>query len=226
MQGSPCISFLGGNMKKKPIFKLIALCLVFAFVFLSTPITSQAAFNKTTAKKHVSVSYKKLSNGVLAIYKNKNKENLSLKATFKFLDSDNSCLSKETQKNLCLKGKSTAAFFFAAPVDEYGNPINYSKYKGSYSVNKSKNKSYSTKIKVNAEVDVTETRFVALNSSAKKLSNIHATIVFYDGNNEIVACATKYLNCFERNSMDQFSINYAGAHYCPSKAKIYIDWAY
>lgn len=80
-------------MKKKPIFKLIALCLVFAFVFLSVPITSQAAFNKTTAKKQVSVSYKKLSNGILAIYKNKNKENLSLKATFKFLDSDNSCLS-------------------------------------------------------------------------------------------------------------------------------------
>lgn len=178
-------------MKKKPIFKLIALCLVFAFVFLSVPITSQAAFNKTTAKKQVSVSYKKLSNGILAIYKNKNKENLSLKATFKFLDSDNSCLSKET-----------------------------------YSISKSKTKSYSTKIKVNSEVDVTETRFVALNSSAKKLSNIHATIVFYDGNNEIVACATKYLNCFERNSMDQFSINYAGAHYCPSKAKIYIDWAY
>ena len=72
-------------------------------------------FNKTEAKKKASITYKKLSNGVLAIYKNKNKANLKLTATISFKD-----VLKEAQTNLCLTGNSTETFFFQAPRDEYG----------------------------------------------------------------------------------------------------------
>lgn len=195
-------------------------------VTLLSPMQAQAAFDKTKAKKNVTVTYKQLPNGVLAIYKNKNKTTLKLTASMSFHDGDKKSISKEKQSNLCLGGNSTAALFFSAPRDEYGNTINYSSYKGSYSVAKSKYKSYSKKISISGELDVIQGSFVAVNLSGKKLSNIHATIVFYDGNNEILGCSTKYLNCYEKNAIDQFMISYAGESYQPSKAKVYIDWAY
>lgn len=195
-------------------------------VALLSPMQAQAAFDKTKAKKNVTVTYKKLPNGVLAIYKNKNKDALKLTASMSFLDGDKKSMAKDKQSNLCLGGKSTAALFFPAPRDEYGNVVNYSSYKGSYSVAKSKYKSYSGKISISSELDVVQGSFVAVNMSGKKLSNLHATIVFYDGNGEILGCSTKYLNCYEKNAIDQFTISYVAESYRPSKAKVYIDWAY
>lgn len=213
-------------MKRLKKIQIVILCLSFLCVMLSAPIPTQAAFNKTTAKKNVTVTYKKLPKGILAIYKNKNKTALKLSATMHFQDGDKKDISKETQKNLCLAGKSTAAFFFQAPVDEYGQVINYSSYKGSFSVAKSKYKSYSKKISVSSDLQTIEGNFAAVNLGTKTLSNIHATIVFYDGDGHILGCSTKYLNCYQKNSIDQFSISYVGESWQPSKAKVYIDWAY
>ena len=206
--------------------KIIVLCMIILCTTLFVPMQAQAAFNKEKAKKNVSVTYKKLSDGVLAIYKNKNKEALKLSATMSFRDGDKKSISKEKQVNLCLGGKSTAAFFFPAPRDEYGNIINYSSYKGSYSVAKSKYTNRSKKVNISSELDVIEGRFTAINLSGKTLSNIHITVVFYDDNGEILGCSTKYLSCYEKNAMEQFSIGYVGQMYQPSKVKIYVDWAY
>lgn len=213
-------------MKRLKKIQIVILCLSFLCVMLSAPIPTQAAFNKTTAKKNVTVTYKKLPKGILAIYKNKNKTALKLSATMHFQDGDKKDISKETQKNLCLAGKSTAAFFFQAPVDEYGQVINYSSYKGSFSVAKSKYKSYSNRISVSSDLQTIEGNFAAVNLGTKTLSNIHATIVFYDGDGHILGCSTKYLNCYQKNSIDQFCISYVGESWQPSKAKVYIDWAY
>lgn len=76
------------------------------------------------------------------------------------------------------------------------------------------------------KLDVVEGRFVAVNSGKKTLTNIHATIVLYDESGFALGCYTKYLNCFKPNDIDQFSISYVGESYQPSKAKVYIDWAY
>lgn len=213
-------------MKRFKKCQILILCLSMLFVMLSAPMPAQAAFNKTTAKKNVSVTYKKLPKGVLAIYKNQNKTALKLTATMHFRDGEKKDISKETQKNLCLAGKSTAAFFFPAPVDEYGQVINYSSYKGSFSVAKSKYKSYSSKITVSSDLQTIEGTFAAVNIGTKTLTNIHATMVFYDGDGHILGCSTKYLNCYQKNSIDQFSISYVGESWQPSKVKVYIDWAY
>ena len=228
MQGfDPAFSYSKGNvMKKIKICKIFVLCLIILCSTWFNPTPAKAAFNKEKAKKNVSVTYKKLPDGVLAIYKNKNKESLKLSATMSFRDGDKKNISKEKQVNVCLGGKSTSAFFFTAPRDEYGNTINYSSYKGSYSVAKSKYTSRSSKINVSSELDVIEGSFTAINLSGKTLSNIHVTIVFYDDNGDILGCSTKYLSCYEKNSMEQFSIGYAGKMYQPSKVKIYVDWAY
>ena len=178
-------------------------------------------FNKTEAKKKASITYKKLSNGVLAIYKNKNKANLKLTATISFKD-----VLKEAQTNLCLTGNSTAAFFFSAPRDEYGKVINYSSYKGSFSVDKSKKTSRIKNIKVSSTLETIEGKFVAVNTRTKKLTNIHATLVFYADDGTVWFCSPKYLNCYNPNDIDQFSINYVDKPYRPSKVKVYIDWAY
>ena len=67
---------------------------------LFSPIQAQAAFNKTRAKKNVTVTYKKLPDGILAIYNNKNKTTIRLTASMNFQDGDKKSISKDTQTNL------------------------------------------------------------------------------------------------------------------------------
>lgn len=202
------------------------LLLCFALIMsVATPVDAKG-FDKVKAKKNVSVSYKKTPTGVLAIYKNKNKTSLNLSATFRFKDAAKKDLSKETQKNLCLGAKSTATFFFAAPRDEYGNCINYSSYTGSFSVSKSKKKNYVKDIQISSQIDTVETKFAAINTGKKNLTNIHATMVFYYADGSISRCFTKELNCYKPGEMSQFSIQYPNDMGKPNKVKVYIDWAY
>lgn len=200
------------------------LCLLLVFISLVQPVNAKK-FNKAEVKKKISVTYRKTSNGILAIYKNKNKSTVKLSATMRYLDGNKKDIQKETKINYCLGGKSTGTIFFQAPLDSYGNYVVYNSYKGSFSVSKSKYKSYSSKINISQELKVVEGVFTAVNMSGKKLSNIEATIVFYDGNDNIIGCKTKYLNCFEKNSMDQFAVDYVSG-IVPVKAKVYINCAY
>lgn len=201
------------------------LCLAALLTALIQPVEAKK-FNKAEAKKKVSVTYKRLSDGVLAIYKNKNKTNLKLTATMHFMDGDKKDISVDEQINLCLTGNSTATFFFPAPRNEYGQVINYSSYKGSFSVDKSKKTSRIKNITISSTLETIEGKFVAVNSGSKKLSNVHATLVFYADDGTVWFCNTKSLSCFNPNDIDQFSINYVDKPYRPSKVKVYIDWAY
>lgn len=211
-------------MKNIKCFLIPLLCFVLIMTLLA-PGEVQA-FDKNNAKKNVTVTYKKTPTGVLAIYKNKNKTALNLSATFRFKDAAKKDLSKETQKNLCLGAKSTATFFFAAPRDEYGNCINYSSYTGSFSVSKSKKKNYVKDIQISSQIDTVETKFAAINTGKKNLTNIHATMVFYYADGSISRCFTKELNCYKPGEMSQFSIQYPNDMGNPNKVKVYIDWAY
>lgn len=203
---------------------ILVLCLLLSFISMAQPAYAKK-FDKAAAKKKISVTYKKTSNGILAIYKNKNSTAVQLSATMRFLDGNKKDIQKETKINYCLGGKSTGTIFFQAPLDSYGNYVVYNSYKGSFSVNKSKYKNYSNKISISQELKVVEGIFTAVNMSGKNLSNIETTIVFYDGKDNIIGCKIKYLNCFEKNSIDQFSIDYVD-NIIPAKAKVYINCAY
>lgn len=208
----------------KKIKQIMCLCLCFLVAInLVFPQDVQA---KTTLKKKVTVSYKKTPTGILAVYKNKNKKAVRVKATMCYKDGGKKNISKETQENLCLGVKATATFFFPAPRDENGDCINYASYTGSYSVSKSKYKNYASKIKVSHQLDPAEAKFVAVNTGNKGLSHIHATLVFYNGNRDITRCFTKELNCFHANDIQQFSIQYPDDMRDPSNVKVYVDWAY
>lgn len=217
-------------MKKSRRHTILQLGAAFLCLILIVGLSAQPAgakkFDKAAAKKKVSVTYKKLSDGVLVIYKNKNNTTLKLTATMRFRDGDKNDISVEKQSNLCFGAKSTAAFFFAAPRDEYGNVVNYSSYKGSFSVARSKYTSRAKNITVSTELNAIEGTFAAVNTGNKTLSNIHATILFYDGAGNLLGCSPKYLNCFEKNSIDQFTVSYADRPWQPGKAKVYIDWAF
>lgn len=203
---------------------VLLLCLIL-ITSLATPAEAKS-FDAKKAKKNVTVTYKQTPTGVLAVYKNKNKTALKLKATFKFKDAAKKNLSQETQENLCLGAKSTATLFFATPRDEYGNCIKYNSYVGSFSVGKSQKKDYTKNIQISTQLETVETKFAAINTSKKKLSNIHATMVFYNANGAICRCITKELNCFKPGELSQFSIQYPDNMTVPSKVKVYIDWAY
>lgn len=198
------------------------LCLIVSSV---QPVQAKK-FNKKEAKKNISVTYKTAPNGILAIYKNKNKTSVKLSATMSFLDSDKKSISKEKQINYCLGGKSTGTLFFVAPMDESGNTLKYTSFKSSFSVDKSAYKNYSKKINVSSDLKVISGNFAAINMSGKDLSTIHATVAFYNSTNQLILCKTKNLNCFKANSIDQFTIDYPEQINQPSKAVVYIDWAY
>lgn len=203
----------------------ILLCLLMIVTIFANPVPAQA-FDKKSAKKNVTVSYKRFSDGILAVYKNKNSFAVTLSGTLSFKDAEGKSLSKETQKNLCLTKKSTATFFFKTPLDGSGNPMIYDSYKGSYSVGQSKFKSRTSKINIATTLQPIQTDIAAINLSGKKLTNINVTFVFYDANDTALMCKSKYLNCYDINQVDQFSISYAGEHRTPSKVKTYINWAY
>ena len=143
-----------------------------------------------------------------------------------FLGANNKDTSKETRTNNCVSGKSTATIFFRAPVDPNGNYVNYSGYKSSFKVEKSQYKGYAGKIKVSSELRVVEGAFTAVNMSGKDLSNIEATIAYYDGNDNLMGCKIQYLNCFKKNSIDQFTVDYIQGLGIPAKVKVYINTAY
>lgn len=211
------------NKRKAGIFLLCAL-----LVLGSIPVQPLYAkkFDKNAAKKKITVAYKKVPNGILVTYKNKNKTSVSLTAELTFLDADKTSMSEEKQKNLCLGAKCTSAFLFRAPLDSYGNPVNYSSYKASFSVAKSKYKNYSKKILVAVDPQTVVTNYTAFNQSGKKLGSIHATFVFYDGNGIVLACQTRYLSCIGKDTCDQGSIDNPYGIMNPAKVKVYVDWAY
>lgn len=201
------------------------LCVLALLITAAQPVTA-SAFDSKAAKKKVTVTYKKLPDGILVFYKNKNKSAVQVTSTMCFMDNDTSVLSKEKQTVYCLAAKSTAAIFFKTPLNEYAQPVNYSTYKGSFSVSKSKYKSRNKNITISSELDAAEARFAAVNTGKVDLTNVYITVVFYDDSDSILGCSTKFLNCYSPNAIDQFSINLAGRGYVPTKAKIYLNGVY
>ena len=210
---------------RKHLKVLVFLCCLLMAVSMVQPVEAKK-FDSKAAKKKITVTYKKVPNGVLAIYKNKNKFAVKLSGTMRFRDSSNKAISTEKLANECLGPKSTAALLYLAPVNEVGDVINYANYKGSFSVSKTPNKSYAKKISIQSEIGALSGNFAAVNMSGKNLDYIHVTTVFYDGNQNITYCQTKNINCHEKMSIDQFTVDYIGIVNKPQTVKVYVDWAY
>lgn len=206
-------------------FFSILLCTILLSSMICIPQKAHA-FDKAAAKKKISVTYKKLSDGVLAIYKNKNSTPVKLTTAIRFLDSEKKTIATVKKYNYCLEAKGSCALFFQAPRDTVGNVINYSSYKGSFSAGKSKHKSSSSKIAVSFDLQTIYANFSAMNMSGRTLENIHATIVFYDSNKKIIGCKEKYLNCYKKKEIGLFTIDYEPRWALPASAKVYVNWAY
>ena len=185
-----------------------------------------ATFDKKKAKKNITATYKKVPNGVLAIYKNKNNYAVKLTGKMRFLDADGKDIEVVKTVNNCLGAKSTSAIFYQSPYDYNGNIVNYNSYKGSFSVAKTKYKSFSKKLITSYDIQIVSTNFSVVNTSGKELENIYSSIVFYDSNGKILGCQGKYLNCYAKNSTDMFTLDHDMKWGQPAKAKIYVNWAY
>lgn len=210
-------------MKKK--FRILAIISAICIgITMFQPMQSQAAVKPV--KNKISVSYKKFADGIVVTYKNKNKCAVKLTAKLKFKDADGTILSEEKQVNNCLGASRTAAIYFKAPVDAYGNTIPFVSYKASFSIKKSNIKDQSKKIYLTKDIQPTQAAFTAINLSGKKLSKIQATIVFRDSNNAIVYSCTKYLNCYEPDQNMLFNIEYPVGMIRPSKVTVYMNYAY
>lgn len=190
-------------------------------------MTAQAeSFNKTKAKKNITVTYKKTPDGVLAVYKNKNSYPVKLTGKIRFLDTEKNELLVTKEVNNCLGANATCAIFYRAPYDNNGNVMNYKIYKGTFSVSKTSYKSYSKKITTATDIQTIGTNVSVVNTSGKKLKNIHITAVFYGNDNSILGCQGKYVNCYEKGSTDLFTLDHKPSWGQPAKVKIYVNWAY
>lgn len=210
-------------MKKKiKILSIVTAICICATLF--QPLQVQAAAKPVKSK--ISVSYKKFADGVVVTYKNKNKCAVKLTAKLSFKDADGTVLSTEKEINNCLGASRTAAVYFKAPVDSYGNTIPFVSYKASFSIKKSNRKDCSKKIYLTKDIQTTQAAFTAINLSGKKLSKIQATIVFRDSNNAIIYSCTKYLNCYEPDQNMLFNVEYPEGMIRPGKVTVYMNYAY
>ena len=201
------------------------MCFVLLCI-MPVKVSKAEAFNKKEAQKKITVSYKKLSDGILAIYKNKNKYAVKLTGTMRFRDADGKDIQVLKEQNFCLEAGASCAMFFSTPYDSNGNHVNYTSYKGSFSVAKTQYKGYSKKISISSDIQTVYSNFSAINTGKKTLSNIHVSIIFYDSEGIILGYRGKNVNCYKKNSMDLFTIDHAVNWGIPAKTKIYVDCAY
>lgn len=212
---------------KRLFLRYFSLFMCFLLLSItSVNIIHAAAFNKKEAKKKITVTYKKLPDGILAIYKNKNKYPVKLTGTMRFQDADKKDVQVLKEQNFCLEKGASCAMFFSTPYDSDGHYINYSNYKGSFTVAETKYKGYCQKINISADMQVVRSNFSAINTGKKTLSTIHVSIIFYDAEDRILGYRGKYLNCYKKDSMDLFTIDYPAGWGTPANVKIYVDCAY
>ena len=189
-------------------------------------ILCASKFNAKTAKKNISITYRKIGNGIIAICKNKNAYPVKLKETVKFLDAANTVLTTETDSVECLGAKKTCVLFFKAPLTDTGDYKVYHSYKKSVKVSQTKLKDYSNKIITTTNMQPTMFNLSALNNGSKTLDVIRISCVLYDGSGKVSGYVQKYVTCYQKGSSVLETISYPSVCPSPSKVKIYVDTAY
>lgn len=224
-------------MKKRKFSLICVLAITLLFgLFPSTTIAGEqvseyavlhtAKFNAKKAKKNISVTYKKVGNGILAICKNKNSYPVSLSGTVKFLDAGNTILSTEKDAVSCLGAKKKCVLFFKTPLTDTGDYTVYHSYKKSIKVSRTEYKDYSDKIITTTNLQPTMFNLSALNSGSKKLDVIRISCVLYDGSGQIAGYVQKFVSCYDKGSSVLETISYPSVCPNPSKVKIFVDTAY
>lgn len=189
-------------------------------------ILRSTKYNAKTAKKNISISYKKVGNGIVAICKNKNPYPVRLEETVEFLDAAKTVLTKETDGVECLGAKKTCVLFFKAPLTDTGDYKVYHSYKKSIKVGQTKLKDYSSKIITTTNLQPTMFNLSALNNSTKSLDVIRISCVLYDGSGRVSGYVQKYVTCYKKGSSILETISYPSVCPKPSKVKVYVDAAY
>lgn len=208
---------------------LFGLCPVTTYAaepFAEHAVLHAAKFNAKKAKKNISVTYKKVGNGILAICKNKNSYPVSLSGTVKFLDAGNTVLSTEKDSVACLGAKKKCVLFFKTPLTDTGDYTVYHSYKKSIKVSRTEYKDYSDKIITTTNLQPTMFNLSALNSSSKKLDVIRISCVLYDGSDQIAGYVQKFVSCYDKGSSVLETISHPSVCPSPSKVKVFVDCAY
>lgn len=212
--------------------------IVFSLLLCLCPVTTHAAqtdeysvmygakFDAKTAKKNISITYRKIGNGIVAICKNKNSYPVKLSETVKFLDAAGTVLTTGTDYVECLGAKKSCVLFFKAPLTDTGDYKVYHSYKKSVKVSKTTLKDYSGKIITTTNLQPTMFNLSVLNSGTKDLDVIRISCVLYDSSGKISGYVQKYVTCYEKGSSVLETISYPSVCPSPSKVKVYVDTAY
>lgn len=223
-------------MRKKNIRRIGALFLALVLTYCPTVthaasieesvVMHAAKFNAPAAKKKISVSYRKVDNGILAICKNNNSCPVKLTGTVKFLDVGKTVLTTETDTVECLGSKKSCVLFFRAPLTDTGDYKVYHTLKKNLKVSQTKARDYSKKIITTTNLQPTMFNLSVLNSSGKTLNVIRVSCVLYDGSGKAAGYVQKYVTCYAKGSSVVESINYPSTCLSCSKIKVYVDSAY
>ena len=214
---------------------ILFLAIVLAICPIPTHATEQiqestvyhtAKFDAKKAKKNVSITYKKIGNGILAICKNKNSYPVKITESIKFLDAAKTALTEEVDSVECLGAKKTCVLFFKAPLTDTGDYKVYSSYKKKVKVSKTSLKDESSSIITTTNLQPTMFNLSALNNGKKNLDVIRISCVLYDGSNKVSGYVQKYATCYQKGDSVLETISYPSV--CPSvsRVKVYIDTAY
>lgn len=241
-----CNFIMKGIIIMKKLKRVMATAIAIAAVFTSsmtpvqvsaaTPTPKAVAATSTSSskiKKNVKFTFKKTQKGVLAFVKNKNKFDVEVHADVTFKNKKGKTLNKATDRTYCLGKGRTCVFSFECFNPKTYKYESFKSYKVTYTVEKALRKaSYSHKItsKFKKKTDSSITyRFT--NKSNKKLSFIHATLVFYDKKGKVIDSCEHFISCTKKGSHvdETFYAPYNSKTYDYikySKVKLFIDYAY
>ena len=198
---------------------------------LKCKITVKSVFSPTQAAKNIKYELQDTGDGVIAILKNNNKENVSIDATLVYYDANGNMLKASNDSNYCLEPNQTAALYFVAPYDSNYDTVAYDSYKLSFNVDKSYYTTYAaSKIDVVSNMGADNVTAEVINNSKSTLEFIYLRIVYYDASGNAIGTEDRYAECNRPGSSDYISFSlpydedYNTIH--PNSYKIFVNHAY
>ncbi len=161
--------------------------------------------------KKIAATYYKTTNldGVVGFLKNNNNRAVSVTLTVVFYDAAGKMIGNSSDFNYCLESGRTCVMHAYNPTVE-GKRVDFKTFKTSLKVSDSNyiKKCRAKDIVITSNISDGKVFVESTNVGTRKFDTINVSIVYYDGNGNVVACDDSYLDCEDpgSNAYDTFYI--------------------
>jgi hypothetical protein len=140
------------------------------------------------ATKNIRYESVKTDQGLVIIFKNNNSQNVSLKVTTAFYDTDNNRLSSESKNIFSFQSKTESVLTFTYPIDSDYNIVEYDNFKIKFKVSLNSDLIFLSHFKdIAIDDNQGASNIIAdITNRSKKTCEIMLTALYYDSNKKLV----------------------------------------